>query len=139
MTVTVRAVALCLALSTDVAFAQNSMAGILRSFFDDKLTPPEPFGFKIGWIAVRSTDLKAVADSLPVRSRTAASWYSGIQAAYKGGSVFITPSINGWICIVGDWSAGTGERRSVESIAKIVSDLSSRFGEAQGFATHRVI
>jgi len=104
-----------------------------------KISPPVPFGFKTGWIAVRSTDLKAVAESLPIRSQTSADWRDGIEAANDVGSVFITPPVNGWICIVGEWAAGTGERRSVESIAKTVSELSSRFGEAHGYATHRII
>jgi hypothetical protein len=111
----------------------------LFSFLSAKPTPPEPFGFKTGWIAVRSADPQAIARALPIRSQTAANWHDGIEAAYKCGSVFITPPINGWICIVGDWVAGTGEQPSLGSISKLVADLSSRFGEAHGYATHRVI
>jgi hypothetical protein len=102
--------------------------------------PPEAFGSKTGWIAVRSTDPKAVAESLPVKSQTPASWHDGIEAVYRDGrSVFVTPPVTGWLCVVGDWAAGTGERQSVEKIAKIISDLSSRFGEAHGYATHRTV
>jgi hypothetical protein len=100
---------------------------------------PVPFGFKIGWIAVRSTDIKAVADSVPGRSRIVAGWRDGIDAAYEGSSVFVTPPVNGWVCIVGEWAAGLGDRRSVESIAKTVAELSTRFGEAHGYATHRIV
>ncbi|HYZ86838.1 MAG TPA: hypothetical protein VE621_20650 [Bryobacteraceae bacterium] len=126
---------------------------LLSPFFDAKPTPPEPFGFKTGWIAVRTSDLKAVTESLPIRSHTAANWPDGLAAAYKGGAIFITPPVNGWICVLGDWPMGIGRRRSissvsvpsgitrqsVEAVSKIVADLSSRFGEAHGYAKHRVV
>lgn len=121
----------------------GKLRAVLSPLFQDKPTPPEPFGFKMGWIAVRSTDLKAVAESLPLREQRPANWHDGIDAAYKSGppnsSVFIAPPVNGWICVVGWWAAGTGDQNSVEAVAKVVSDLSFRFGEAQGFATHRVV
>lgn len=140
----VRSVAVfCFAVLPGMAYCQDPMFEKLRLLLSpqpaSKPTPPEPFGFKTGWIAVRSMDTKAVADSLPIRSPYPANWHDGIQAAYKGGFVFVTPPVNDWTCIIGEWAAGTGDRRSVESIARIVSDLSSRFGEAQGYATHRVI
>ena len=113
---------------------------LFSSVFDSKPTPPVPFGFKNGWIAVRSTDTKAVAESLSTRSQRPANWRDGIDAAYRGGdSIFIGPPVSGWVCVVGEWSAGTGNRRSVESIMKTVADLSSPFGEAHGYASHRVI
>jgi hypothetical protein len=125
---------------------------LFAQFIASASTPPEPFGYKIGWIAVRSPDIRAVAESLPIRSQSPANWHDGIEAAYKGRSVFITPPVNGWISIVGDWAMGTEQwrsvlsvsapsevsHRSVETIAKIVAELSSKFGEAQGYATHRV-
>src|ERR1051326_4653663 len=111
---------------------------LFSPFFEGKLSPPEPFGFKMGWIAVRSTDPKPVAESLPIKSQRPASWHDAIDAAYTGSDVvFITTPITAWVCIVGEWTLGTGERQSLEAIAKIVSDLSSRFGEAHGYATYR--
>ena len=132
--------------------SMRDFRSLFSPFFASAPTPPEPFGFKMGWITVRSTDIRAVAETLPIRSQSPANWHDGIEAAYNGGSVFITPPVNGWISIVGDWAMGTGERRSVlsvsapsgisrhsvEKIAQIVADLSSRFGEAHGYATHRV-
>jgi hypothetical protein len=119
-----------------------TMINRLRSLLsrsDPTPTPPVPFGYKTGWIAVPSTDPKAVADVLPFRQRTPATWQDGIEAAFKGGSVFITPPIKGWILVVGDWAMGTGEPDSIDEVAKRVAELSARFEEAQGFATHRVV
>ena len=136
-------IALCFTLLPTAAYGQTSTMPNLRTFFsaffDDKPSVPEPFGYKTGWIVVRSTDTNAVASALPIHSRNAANWHTGIDAAYNGGSVFVSPPVGGWVCIIGKWAAGTGERSSVQAVTKIVADLSSRFDEAQGYATHRVV
>jgi hypothetical protein len=69
-------------------------------------TGPVPFGLKIGWIAVRSEDSGNIISSLPVRTQRPAGWQEGIEAAYKGDQVFVTPPVNGWICIAGEWAMG---------------------------------
>jgi len=69
------------------------------------------------------------------------SWEQGIVSAYKENvdDVFIAPPVSGWTLVVGWWAAGEGDRRSVRTVEKIVVNLSSRFSEAQGFATHRIV
>ena len=125
------------------AYCQMSMIPNIRTLFsspfNDKPSGPEPFGYNIGWMVVRSTDPGAVVSALPIRLKNAADWHTGINAAYKGGSIFVSPPVGGWVCIIGEWAMGTGERDSVQAVAKIVGDLSGRFGEAQGYATNRVI
>lgn len=110
----------------------------------DKPTPPEPFGYKIGWLVIRSSDLTAVLQALPIRTESPASWRDGIAAAYDGRHDFIAPPISGhagyqWICVVGNWAMGLGDRRSVGAIGELIARLSSKFGEAHAYATHRVI
>ena len=117
----------------------GKLSSHFSQFLDTKPTPPVPFGYKMGWIAVRSTDINAVVGLLPVRSQRTASWHDGIEAAYKGGSVFITPPVNGWLCIVGDWAAGFNDQHPVELIEKRIIEISSRFREAHAYATHRVV
>lgn len=102
-------------------------------------TPPEAFGYKLGWIAVRGTDIRAVANSLPMRSQADANWHDGLAAAYNSDVVFVAPPVNGWILVVGQWSFGTGAQSSVEALTKTIAGLSARFGEVQGFGTHRVV
>ncbi len=106
--------------------------------FTSKPTPPEPFGFKMGWIAVRSQDPRILTGLLPVRAQTPASWRKGIEAAYKGEAVFVTPPVWGWTCLVGYWAGGFEERNAAEVVQQRIVELSARCGEAQGFATHRV-
>jgi hypothetical protein len=52
--------------------------------------------------------------------------------------VFVTPPVRGWTLVVGWWAMGQGDRASLENIVRTVEELSSTFGEAQGFASYRV-
>jgi hypothetical protein len=100
---------------------------------------PIPFGYKMGWIAVRSTSTAEVAASAGMRSLRSASWKEGIDAAYNNGRVFVTPPVKGWVCIIGEPMMQRNGYSSVEAISKLVASLSTKFSDAQGFASHRVI
>ena len=62
-----------------------------------------------------------------------------VEAAYGGNAVFVSPPVGDWVCLIGQWAMGTGELAGLEGVAGVVASLSSQFGEAQGFATHRVV
>jgi hypothetical protein len=102
-------------------------------------TGPVPFGRKIGWIAIRSEDSRGIISSLPIRSPKPENWQEGIEAAYEGDHIFVTPPVNGWICVVGQGVMGAGDRLSVQSVAQKAGELSSVFGQAHSYASHRVI
>lgn len=95
----------------------------------------------MGWIAVKRATSADVASFLKIKNLRSASWVEGVEAAYNSGddAVFVTPQIRGWILVVGRWAIGAGDRRSVDAIGQLLGQLSSKFGEAQGFATHRII
>jgi hypothetical protein len=109
-------------------------------FAPQQATGPVPFGFKIGWIAVKSVDTAKLVSSFNVRSPRSATWQEGIDTAYKKSDLaYFTPPVDRWVCIVGEWALGQGDRVSVQSIAKRIVELRSMFGEAHAYATHRVI
>ena len=105
------------------------------------VTGPVPFGYKMGWLAVKQAKSVDVASFLKIKNLRSASWVDGVEAAYNSGAdvVFVTPQVNGWVLVVSLWAMGAGDRRSAEAIGQLLGQLSSKFGEAQGFATHRVI
>ena len=76
----------------------------MRSF---NQTPdkPEPFGFKILWFALKTSDPAVVVDAFELREATPANWESGLAAVYesarKDAWVFVSPPIGGWVLIVG--------------------------------------
>lgn len=120
---------------------RGGFAQFLSALFAPQQKPegPVPFGYKMGWIAVKSTSTSKVASSVGLRSPRSANWREGIDAAYNNGLVFVAPPVSGWVCIVGEPTMHKNGNPSVEAISKGVESLSSTFGEAQGFASHRVI
>jgi hypothetical protein len=108
---------------------------------------PVSFGYKMGWLTIRSTDRDAVVETLRLADPTEATWKAGVEAVYRVfyqrfgrfSTVFVSPPVNGWTFVVGDWTMGTGEEQGVRAIQQLVSRASAAFGEAQAFATYRVI
>jgi hypothetical protein len=106
---------------------------------------PVSFGYKIGWLTIRSTDPNAVMRALSLADPAEATWRAGIDAAYgdayrivlSRSRVFVSPPVNGWIFVVGQWTMGDGDDPG--SIEQLITRLSKEFGEAQAFATYRVI
>jgi hypothetical protein len=101
-----------------------------------KATGPAPFGCKMGWLAIKAADPDRVASSLGLKGGKPASWTQGIAAVYGEESMFVTPPVRGWVCAA-SWAL-MGDP-SVAAISQRIVKLSGDFGEAQAFATYRVI
>jgi hypothetical protein len=97
---------------------------------------PRPFGYKMAWLAIRSQDSKAVAEAAGFVGSRPASWQEGIDSAYGGGT-FVTPPIGEWVLVVGG-SLADSVQAPAGAWRKRLQALSSRFGVAQLFFTHRV-
>ena len=95
---------------------------------------PKPFGYKIGWLAIKSTDTSRVVASLPIRDVEPANWATGIPAAYAK-YVFVSPPTRGWTLVPSFLAVGIGDE---ERWRDLIQSLSSKFGEVQGFASYRV-
>jgi len=106
----------------------------------DRTIPDLPisFGHKCMWFAVKTDNLRKVAEILKLKGISACNWQVGIDRAYRG-SVFIPPTIDGWTLALG-WGLPHGdEKESIEEVKSILQILSMEFGEAQFFSTHRVV
>jgi len=100
------------------------------------LTPPEAFGYKTAWFAVRSKNTKAVAAAFKLKNIAPASWEYGIDHAYGPHTygIFVTPPVKGWTLVMGlPIMLGETDKR-LEQAAK----LSRRFGEVQFYCNYRV-
>lgn len=65
---------------------------------------PQPFGFKMCWLAVSGADQMEVMHALGLNKIREAGWQEGMAIAYgEGGSheVFVTPPANDWILVIG--------------------------------------
>jgi hypothetical protein len=96
-----------------------------------KNDPPEPFGYKIDWLAVRSDDPAAVAKSLGLKGKPA-KWSTGVAKAYQD-SVFVSPVVRGWVLVVGRLISSYDD-----GFEDAIKRLSREFGEVQFFGNHRV-
>lgn len=105
-------------------------------------TPDKPIGFglKNQWIATKAPDAKSLADTLQLKDTKVGNWQSGVAAAYAYPSdyVFVTPRLNEWILAVGMGIPDPSDPAVLPVWRRMMKGISSRFGEAQFFATHRV-
>jgi len=99
---------------------------------------PVSFGYKLTWLAVRTTDSKAVAQALHLQGLQPCGWEQGIAGAYEQ-TVFVTPAVAGWTLVAGRTLPFLPESASVPETEALVSQLSQQFGEAQYFSSQRVI
>ena len=100
----------------------------------DNLDLPVPFGPKMAWLALDTTDTEAVATALSLQGARAATWAEGIAAAYQS-LVFVTPPVADWTLAV---STSLFPPEQAEAFVKpFLERLSHQLGEAQYFCTHR--
>jgi hypothetical protein len=97
---------------------------------------PQPFGYKVAWLALRTTDTRGAAAAIGLRDIRPANWGEGIPGAY-GPAVFVTPPLSYWTLAVGFSLFHSGVPAPV--VKPLLERLSRHFGEAHYFATHRVV
>lgn len=105
----------------------------------DKTVPDSAigFGYKCMWFAVKTDNKNRLAEILKLKNFSDCNWQVGIDKAYNG-SVFITPTIDGWTLACG-WGLPHGDtKEGIEEVKNILLILSEEFSEAQFFCTHRV-
>jgi hypothetical protein len=95
---------------------------------------PVPFGPRMAWLALDTTDTQAVAPALGLRGARAATWAEGVEAASQA-SVFVTPPLGDWTLAVG--AALFPPDRPEAFVKPLLERLSRQFGDAQYFCTHR--
>lgn len=103
---------------------------------------PLAFGYKTIWFAVKSNDAAAVAAVFGDPNPQPCNWKTGIDRAYTltlKQFGFVTPPIDGWTLVVG-WKLPSADAKgSEEAVLRLIDRLSKQFGEAQWFASQRVV
>ncbi len=97
------------------------------------------FGYKMVWIAVKTSQKNRLAEIINLKRIRDANWESGIETAYDNG-IFITPQIGEWTLIAGTGLPNKGDtKENIVELENLLNALSAEFGEAQFFGTHRVV
>ena len=101
-----------------------------------KLTQDKPqgFGYKNKWLVVKSNDNEKVAKFLEFKNIEKSNWTDGLKFGYEKG-IFITPTIRGWILVLGIDISDL----ETESSKELLRRVSQEFGECQIFLTQRII
>lgn len=105
-------------------------------------TPDKPtgFGYKIAWIVIKSDDPREVAQSLKLLEIQPANWRTGLATAYEhyDTHVFITPSIEGKVFVVGA-IPDPGDSEHPDECTSLLEELGKIFDPVFYFGTHRVV
>ena len=120
------------------ASASGSAAGALS--LDATPDKPEGFGYKNAWLAVKADDPQAVARVLELEDLQPANWRTGLAAAYDhyDTHVFVTPSVSGWVLVVGMALPDSGEPGWADKCTPLLEKLGRKYDPAFYFGTHRV-
>jgi len=111
----------------------------------ENINNPVSFGYKMGWLAVRSCRQTDLLQAMKLNNKELTNWQDGIKKAYSHNSelepdfpVFISPPVNGWIFLVSPLFL-TDTPENATSIKNLLNYLSETFEEAQAFGTHRTV
>ena len=103
------------------------------------LIPDQPvdIGYTCSWFAVRDMDPYELAAIFRLGYVRDCNWEYGI-AATKTDGVFISPPLQGWRLVLGRQLPFADGELNREQVLALLARSSSKAGEAQFFATHRV-
>ncbi|WP_179225521.1 hypothetical protein [Hymenobacter mucosus] len=97
---------------------------------------PEPFGYKLTWLAVRDADPFELLHAVNVDQGTvfSANWYGGLDKVYRWNATFITPPVDDWTFVINPILSGLSDEKTLTFLQK----LSAQFAEVQFYGNHRV-
>lgn len=114
-----------------------------RVVFDASPDRPHPFGYKMSWLAIRTTDTQAVVNALDVESPELSNWRSGIGTVYcddfSESHIFISPPVEGWTFVVGLALPHPLGRNFADKSTELLLGLGARFPEVQYYFTYPLI
>ncbi len=88
------------------------------------------------WLAIRSGNLQTVQAALGLNNPTPCSWEEGLSAAHEQ-KLFISPSIHGWILVVGSNLPEPSD--DVDRCFRFILELSRKLGHVQFFSLNRAV
>ena len=107
-----------------------------RRWSDAGAFRPEIFDSPCRWIAVRTTEPRAVQKALRLSNPTLCTWAEGMAEA-RDRRLFITPPIGEWVLVVGPGLPDPGD--DVDECFHLLTDLSRKLGLVQFFSMNRAV
>lgn len=97
---------------------------------------PEIFDSPCRWIAVRTSEPRAVQKALKLANPTLCTWAEGLAEA-RDRRLFVTPPIGEWVLVVGPGLPDPGD--DVDECYHLLTDLSCKLGLVQFFSLNRAL
>lgn len=97
---------------------------------------PEIFESPCRWIAVRTTEPRAVQKALKLANPTLCTWAEGMAEA-RDRRLFITPPLGEWVLIVGSGLPDPSD--DVDQCFHLLTELSRKLGLVQFFSLNRAV
>lgn len=111
--------------------------------FDNDPDAPRPFGYKMAWLAIRSSDSAAVSEILGLADGVTANWNSGIGTVYDDelgpGHLFLSPPVEGLTFVVGLSLPHPVGPSFVDKLTPLLLRLGQTFEDVQYFFTYPLI
>lgn len=115
----------------------------MRLVFDVSADRPVAFGYKMAWLAIRTSETQAVVAALDLVAPSQANWNSGIGTVYDDTygekRLFVTPPVGGWTFVVGLALPHPVSAAFVDKWTPMMTALADRFGDVQYFFTYPLI
>jgi len=112
--------------------------------FDQTPDEPEPFGYKVSWLAIKTPEPAAVVEALDLGEATPTNWASGLALAYSQDDdcwMFVSPSVDGWVFAVSPslpYPTVETHHDIGSKFEALFSRLAARFDDVQFFGSSRV-
>lgn len=114
-----------------------------RVLFDGTPDRPAPFGYKMAWLAVRTTDPARLAADIGLVNAIPANWNSGIGTVYDDRlgehHVYVTPPVDGWCFVVGLSLPYPSSANFADKHTPLMVGLGGRYRDVQYFFTYPLI
>jgi hypothetical protein len=114
--------------------ARRTLAPIIDA--NDRRFPHSILSMPLRWVAVRSGNPYLIQAALGLHKPIPCSWEEGLCAAQER-KLFVSPSINGWVLVIGAHLPDPGE--DVDKCFQFLAELSRKVGHVQFFSANRVV
>ena len=123
-----------------IAFVMAPRMAEGRVTFNTTPDRPCPFGYRMGWFAVRTRDTRAVVAAFGLSEVQACNWRSGIGSVYDNtlgeNRIYVSPPVNGWTFIAGLALPHPVTPAFVDKFTPLLTDLGQRFVEVQYYMAY---
>lgn len=97
---------------------------------------PKPFGPKMAWLAIPGFKPSEVIALLRLGDVKSANWTMGLTQAYADNNqVFVSPSLGGWVLVIGKTIWQKGEMNRSAEKTPWLNEIGRRFGNVCFFTT----